>query len=327
MYSLQIPLTPIAYSSLLKECTSSKSLVEGSEIHAHINKTSLYPGIHIENQIILMYMACRCPTLAYQVFDKMSHRNTDTWQFMITGLMDLGMNEETLDLYIRMHQEMVRMKPNTAIQGGVLRACAFIEDVGLGKQIHAKAIKSGSSKDTYLGCCLVDFYVEMKCLVSARKAFDEICKPNVVAWTAMIVGCAREGEFHGVLEVFREMERVGKRGNCYTYSCLLGASGKMGHVWMGKQVQARVIKVGVEKDVYVGSSIVGMYGKCGFVEDARLVFDGMREKNAVSWNAMLCGYAKNGCCDEAIKLLYEMRCKGLEPPQVMVNEVAIACGA
>ena len=37
-----------------------------------------------------------------------------------------------------------------------------------------------------------------------------------------------------------------------------------------------------------------MYSKCGCLEDARKVFDQVLERNTVSWNARLLGYAQHG---------------------------------
>ena len=36
-----------------------------------------------------------------------------------------------------------------------------------------------------------------------------------------------------------------------------------------------------------------MYSKCGCLEDACKVFDQVLERNMVSWNAMLLGYAQH----------------------------------
>ena len=37
-----------------------------------------------------------------------------------------------------------------------------------------------------------------------------------------------------------------------------------------------------------------MYSKCGCLEDACKVFDQVPERNTISWNAMLLGYAQHG---------------------------------
>lgn len=49
-----------------------------------------------------------------------------------------------------------------------------------------------------------------------------------------------------------------------------------------------------------------MYGRCGFVNDVRKVFDMVDEdkRNIICWNVMVIGFIYNGLCIEVIKLLY-----------------------
>ncbi|KAE9449023.1 hypothetical protein C3L33_19083, partial [Rhododendron williamsianum] len=52
--------------------------------------------------------------------------------------------------------------------------------------------------------------------------------------------------------------------------------------------------MGLEEDVFVGTSIVDMYCKCGRVQMARRAFDRMKEKNVKSWTALVAGYGMHG---------------------------------
>ena len=40
-------------------------------------------------------------------------------------------------------------------------------------------------------------------------------------------------------------------------------------------------------DLFVGSSLTDMFAKCGYIEDARQVFDKMCTRDVVSWSAMI----------------------------------------
>ena len=46
---------------------------------------------------------------------------------------------------------------------------------------------------------------------------------------------------------------------------------------------------GMEVDSLIGSALVGMYEKCGEMAEARRVFDGIIDKDVVTWNAMITG--------------------------------------
>ena len=62
----------------------------------------------------------------------------------------------------------------------------------------------------------------------------------------------------------------------------------------------------VEIDVYLGNSLIDMYGRICLVGLAREVFDQMVVKNIVSWNAMIMGFAKSGDLVVAMKLFHDM---------------------
>eukprot|EP00253_Pinus_taeda_P017274 PITA_17274 len=55
------------------------------------------------------------------------------------------------------------------------------------------------------------------------------------------------------------------------------------------------------------SAIVDMYAKCMSMKDARKVFDKMPERDVVSWNAVIAGYAQNIHGEEAPYLLRKMQ--------------------
>ncbi|CAN6586463.1 unnamed protein product [Malus baccata var. baccata] len=67
-------------------------------------------------------------------------------------------------------------------------------------------------------------------------------------------------------------------------------------------VQCLAVKTGYEFDVFVGSSVVDMYAKCGEIRDARKVFDEIPKKNVVSWSGMIYGYTQLGQDEEALRL-------------------------
>ncbi|CAM6018609.1 unnamed protein product [Sphagnum balticum] len=62
----------------------------------------------------------------------------------------------------------------------------------------------------------------------------------------------------------------------------------------GRCVHQEVIQSGLELDVFVGSSLVDMYAKCGSMDDAWRVFNKMPFGIVVTWSTILGGCAMHG---------------------------------
>lgn len=93
----------------------------------------------------------------------------------------------------------------------------------------------------------------------------------------------------------------------------------------GKVIHAHILKARNEIDSYLGSNLVNMYVKCQSLEDARHVFDKMRERNVVSWTAMIAAYVQNGYCEEALELADLMQQAGTMPDQFTFPCLLKAC--
>ncbi|PNX94345.1 hypothetical protein L195_g017518 [Trifolium pratense] len=149
---------------------------------------------------------------------------------------------------------------------------------------------------------------------------------DVVSWTAIISGCARLGLETEALEFLREMIEEGVLPNSYTYSSALKACAKLEAPMQGKLIHSNASKTPALFNVFVNSALIYMYAKCGYIADAFQVFDTMPERNLVSWKAMILGYARNGHCRKALKLMYRMRAEGFVVDDYILATVLTACG-
>eukprot|EP01018_Ginkgo_biloba_P003811 Gb_10356 [translate_table: standard] len=342
------------YISLLQECATTGALVEGKEIHAQmlVNDTEL--NVSSYTKLINMYLTCRSFVLARQVFDKIPERNLSLWNTMIGAHARDRQYEEALALFSQMLMEGV--KPDSYIITSVLPACANIGDVGQGKKVHACAIRNGVDSNVFVGNCLVDMYAKCGSIENARRVFDKICdrnvvswnaiitayakkgfgddalklfhemklagfKPDVVSWTAVIAGFSQNGHWIDSLEHFRQMQLAGEKSNPITIASVLPACANLATLRYGKEIHDYTIRSGFISVVFVGNAVIDMYAKCGNVKDACLVFDKMFQRDVISWNAMIAGYAKNNYCKEALTLFHKMQLAGIKPNAITWNAI------
>ena len=76
----------------------------------------------------------------------------------------------------------------------------------------------------------------------------------------------------------------------------------------------------LESDYYVGSSLICMYGECGFLGKAQEVFHGLPLRNVVTWNTLIAAYVNHGFGERALGYFEEMENCGVSP-----NAVTFVC--
>ncbi|KAJ8638045.1 hypothetical protein MRB53_012312 [Persea americana] len=93
----------------------------------------------------------------------------------------------------------------------------------------------------------------------------------------------------------------------------------------GRRVHAHMIKSRYLPPVYMNTRLIVLYSKCGVLEDARHVLDGMAERNIVSWTAMISAYAQRGRQAEALGLFVRMLETGMPPNEFTFATTLTVC--
>ncbi|XP_059069576.1 pentatricopeptide repeat-containing protein At3g57430, chloroplastic [Cryptomeria japonica] len=143
---------------------------------------------------------------------------------------------------------------------------------------------------------------------------------------------AQNGQYEDSLNVLSEMHRVGAlKPNSVTIAGVVPALACLGCVGQGKAIHSYAIKCGYESHVSAMNSLMDMYVKCGNMEDARRLFDNMSQRDVVSWNTIIGGYAFAGYSYDYEKKnlslnLNLMRLEGVIPDSVTIINIVSGCG-
>ncbi|KAJ7540610.1 hypothetical protein O6H91_10G022900 [Diphasiastrum complanatum] len=282
-------------------------------------------GYDCRNTLVDMYSKCGCTEDARKLFNNMSERDVVSWNAMIAGYAQNGLGKEALALYEQMKQEGVQ--PDNVTFVLLLKACASLGALEQGKQLHSDIIKRGFQSNVIVGSTLVDMYAKCGCTEDSRELFNNMRERDVVSWTAMIAAYAQSGLGKEALALYEQMKQEGVQPNNVTFVLLLKACASLGALEQGKQLQSDIIKKGFHSNVIVGCTLVDMYAKCGCIEDARELFNNMSERDVVSWNALIAGYAQNGFGKEALALYEQMKQEGMQPDNVTFVVLLKACAS
>ncbi|CAN5953551.1 unnamed protein product [Sphagnum jensenii] len=144
-------------------------------------------------------------------------------------------------------------------------------------------------------------YAKCGSIEDAWRVFNKMPSRNVVTCNAMVLGHVKCGQGQKALELFQQLQQEGVQPDSLSFVGVLKACVSMVAIEEGRCVHQQIIQSGLESDVFVGSSLVDMYAKCGSMENAWGVFNKMPSQNVVTWNARLGGCAMNGHGNEALK--------------------------
>eukprot|EP01018_Ginkgo_biloba_P002796 Gb_01184 [translate_table: standard] len=312
-----VPVDFDTFSYLLQACNDMKALNEGKQVHALLLVDGIGQNVLLGTKLIAMYVNCGSLVNARQVFDNWPEQNMYSWNVMIRGYVLHGCCVDALTLFYQMQH--VGILPDSFTFTSVLKACAGLLDLQQGKDIHDYIIRCGFESDGLLGNALIDMYAKCGNIEDARHMFDQMSLRDVVSWNAMIAGYVRNGHFEEALKILRQMKLSGAKPNSITIASVLPACAQSAALQQGKEIHCYLIKRGIELNMFVGNALLDMYAKCGSVENARQVFDNMSQRDVVSWNAIISGYARKGCRDEAMNLFCQMPLVNVKPNLITWN--------
>jgi pentatricopeptide repeat domain-containing protein 1 len=209
-----------------------------------------------------------------------------SWNAILAKYVKAGQYEKTMGLFHQLQQKGIVLNRSSF---PVLKACASLFALEEGKKIHSQVVESGCESDVYVGSTLVHMYAKCGSIEDARNVFDRMPKRDVVTWNAMIRGYAKCGQGWEALKLFRQMQDEGVQPDSVIFMGLLNACASVAAFDEGKYVHKQIIAGGLEGDVFLGSSLVDMYAKCGSIKDAWNVFNKMHTHDVLAWSAMILG--------------------------------------
>ncbi|EOY05698.1 hypothetical protein QUC31_016636 [Theobroma cacao] len=319
-------LTANELGSLLVSAISTHSLLFGRATHAHILKSLQIPfPSFLSNHLINMYSKFNLPNSAHLVLLQTppESRSVVTWTALISGHVQNGHFASALIHFSHMRKDLI--SPNDFTFPCAFKASAALRSPVVGKQLHALALKSAQIFDSFVGCSCFDMYLKTGLRGEARNMFDEMPDRSVAMWNANISNAVLDGKPSIAVDVFIKFRRVGGEPDPITFCVFLNACSDAFYLELGRQLHGCVIRSGFDGNLSVCNGLVDFYGKCKEVESAKMVFDGMEKRNAVSWCSLVSAYEQNYEEENACEVFLAARKEGVEPTDFMVSSVISAC--
>ncbi|KAL9689980.1 hypothetical protein QQ045_010373 [Rhodiola kirilowii] len=330
-------LTSDSVIKFLSKCCKSKDVKRIKNLHSRLITTGLmYLSQNVASKLAQSYAICIRENgfqALSRLFKTMNPTNPIPFNAIVSDFCRKGMSLFALKTFCFMHGNGVPL--DTYALCSSVKASCFTDGIVFGEQMHCLVLKSGWLCSVFLGSGLVDLYGKKGRVFYAQNVFDEIPVKNIVCVNALLSAYGEVRLWFEVLELVKSVPMLDLVYDNFTLAASLRACTGLSAVRLGTEVHGYVLRSSfqMETDVYLKSSLIEMYGKCGLVESAKHVFNlaGIAEgKNSridlVLWTSMLGVYGKNGCHKEVISSYNWMLREGIIPDDIVFLTVISACG-
>ncbi|XP_040369345.1 pentatricopeptide repeat-containing protein At4g19191, mitochondrial isoform X3 [Rosa chinensis] len=320
---------------LAKACAKLSNLKLSQTIHTHVVKSPFQSDIFVQTAILDMYVKCNQLGDAYNLFEKITMKDTASYNVMLMGFVQSGFLDKVLCLVHDMR--FAGIQPDTITVMGLIQASLATKNLELVKSIHAFGIQIGIECDVSMANTWISAYSKCADLESAKSVFDRIDMGvrTVVSWNSMIAGYSNSNKFLDVLNVYKQMLSDGYRpdisttlsvlSSCNEPNKLVQGCGHTGALDHGKWIHNYAFSNGLRDNTVVCNALIDMYAKCGNINNARELFYTLPVTTVVSWTSMIAGYALNGQYKEALDLFYLMLETGMKPNRLTFLAILQAC--
>ncbi|KAL0343825.1 UNVERIFIED_CONTAM: Pentatricopeptide repeat-containing protein [Sesamum angustifolium] len=310
--------------SLLYRCaTTAKSLATTKKLHAYTITSGILSN-HFLSLLTSAYGLCGQMEYACRLFDQLPKRTPVACKAIIRMYTENGYPRSALELFVEMHGSSCYWADDYTYPF-VVRACGDSLLLELGMVIHGLIVKSGFVSGIFVGNSLLAMYMTCGDRDGARRVFDAMKDKTVVSWNTMISGSFRNGSAKEALMVFRRMVNSEMEFDSATVLSVLPACGYLKDLEVGREVHLLIKAKSFWKRLAVQNALLDMYVKCGRMDEARGVFDGMVEKDVVTWTTVIHGYILNADVKGALELCRLMQFEGVRPNEVTLASLLAMC--
>ncbi|XP_073309305.1 putative pentatricopeptide repeat-containing protein At3g25970 [Primulina huaijiensis] len=300
------------------------NLAKVAVTHCQVIKSSLITYTYTANNLINNYIKCKESNTALKLFGEMTHRDTASWNTIITGYVNSGNFMGAWEVLKSMKRHGFVFDGYTF--GSMLKGIGVGGELMNGQQVHSDVVKMGFDENVYAASSLLDMYVKCGKVVYANRVFDFMLVRNTVSWNALIAGYADFGDFFRCFQLFRCMDAEGVRVDDATFAPLLTLLHDVEFCELMKQFHGKIMKFGLEFENTVLNAMITAYSECGCIEDANKVFDSADGcRDLVTWNSMLTAYVQSDLEECGFKLFLKMMRLRLELDAFSYSSVLSGC--
>lgn len=348
MHRCNVKLNETTFSTVLSVCAHSGSLCQGKQIHSLLLKSGFVKFGLVGSALLHFYSRCCKIEEAKLVFDELHDGNELLWSLMLLGYVQCNMMNDAMDIFQKMPNQdvvawttlisgyaksengskralelFVRMRssevlPNEFTFDCVIRTCARLRVLHLGKVVHGLCMKYGFDFDNSIGGALIEFYCDCEAIDDAKSVYERIGEICLNATNSLISGLVSSERVDEAELVFNEL----KETNPISYNLMIKGYAMSGQFEKSKRLFEKMSP----KTIISSNTMISVYSRYGELDKAVKIFDETKGKgNSVTWNSMMSGYILNNQHEEALKLYVIMRRSSIDYTRSTFSVLFHAC--
>ncbi|KAK4765670.1 hypothetical protein SAY86_026760 [Trapa natans] len=278
--------TSYTFSSLIKGCGLAKALRFGESVHGGIWKSGFNWHVFVQTALIEFYASFGGVAESRKVWDEIQDGERDVFSW-------------------------TTMISAYASAGDMLSARRLFDGM--------------HERNTATWNALIDGYARSGDSISARSLFECMPVKDIISWTTMIACYTQEQRYQEAVAMFKGMIASGLIPDEVTMSTIISACAHLGSLDIGREIHYYIMQNQFQLDVFIGSSLIDMYSKCGSLERSLMVFYKLRERNLFCWNSLIEGLAVHGLAKGALLMFSKMESEKMNPNWITFVSILNAC--
>ncbi|TVU23453.1 hypothetical protein EJB05_25820, partial [Eragrostis curvula] len=305
-----------AFATVVSLCGNLEDEASGLQVTAHVVVSGLESNVSVANSLITMFGNLGRVQDAERLFGRMEECDTISWNAMISVYSHEGACSKCFLIFSDMLRRRVR--PDVTTLCSLVSVCASSNHVAYGSGVHSLCIRSGQDSALPLINALVNMYSSAGKLDDAEFLFWNMRARDIISWNTMISAYVQNDNCIDALKAVGQLLQTNDAApNHMTFSSALGACSNLKD---GRMVHGMIFQRNLHNNLLVGNSLLTMYSKCSYMEDAERVFQSMPTCDVVSCNVLIGGYAALEDSTKAMHVFSWMRAAGIEPNYItMIN--------
>ncbi|CAF4242007.1 unnamed protein product, partial [Adineta steineri] len=273
---------------------------------------SFYSNPYILSSLLDAFMKCRDVKHAELLFDQCTSKVLPMYGAMMKGYMENNQPNKAIDLFNKIK------KPDGFILSILFNICAQLgtnEALDLVKKVSQEMPKSFYS-NPYILSSLLDALIKCEDVKNAELLFDKCTNKVLPMYGAMMNAYNKEDKPLKALNLYNQMKIDGLETNSIIYLIIMKTLSKIGDDLICESIVKDIPDVLFNNQME--NALIDMWGKCGYIDKAKEVFEKNSKPDQFAYTAMINSYGLNGMGVQALELYRKM-------PEEFINEVTNIC--